>query len=111
MNGATLTLTYDEALNGSSRPATSAYTVSGGSETRTVTRVRVSGSAVMLTLVPAVEHGETDLRVSYRPGANPIQDLVGNEAGVLTDQEVDNPDTGHDGSVDRRDRAHFGPGE
>ena len=95
VNGATLTLTYDEALNGSSRPATSAYTVSGGSETRTVTRVRVSGSAVMLTLVPAVEHGETDLRVSYRPGANPIRDLVGNEAGVLTDQEVDNrtPDT------------------
>ena len=95
VNGATLTLTYDEALNGSSRPATSAYTVSGGSETRTVTRVRVSGSAVMLTLVPAVEHGETDLRVSYRPGANPIQDLVGNEAGVLMGQEVDNrtPDT------------------
>ena len=95
VNGATLTLTYDEALNGSSRPATSAYTVSGGSETRTVTRVRVNGSAVMLTLVPAVEHGETDLRVSYRPGANPIRDLVGNEAGVLTDQEVDNrtPDT------------------
>ena len=95
VNGATLTLTYDEALNGSSRPATSAYTVSGGSETRTVTRVRVNGSAVMLTLVPAVEHGETDLRVSYRPGANPIRDLVGNEAGVLMDQEVDNrtPDT------------------
>ena len=95
VNGATLTLTYDEALNGSSRPATSAYTVSGGSETPTVTRVRVNESAVMLTLVPAVEHGETDLRVSYRPGANPIQDLVGNEAGVLTDREVDNrtPDT------------------
>ena len=49
----------------------------------------------MLTLVPAVEYGETDLRVSYRPGANPIRDLVGNEAGALMGQEVDNqtPDT------------------
>ena len=111
VNGATLTLTYDEALNGSSRPATSAYTVSGGSETRTVTRVRVNGSAVMLTLVPAVEHGETDLRVSYRPGANPIQDLVGNEAGVLTDQEVDNrtPDTTAP-SIEGIELS-FGPGE
>ena len=95
VNGATLTLTYDEALNGSSRPATGAYTVTGGNATRTVTGVAVKGRAVELRLDPAVEHGETDLRVSYRPGANPIRDLAGNEAGALTDQEVDNqtPDT------------------
>ena len=44
VNGATLTLAYNEPLNTSSRPATSDFTVEGGNETRTVTRVRVSGS-------------------------------------------------------------------
>ena len=90
VNGATLTLTYNEPLNGSSRPATSDFTVSGGNETRTVTRVWVSGSAGKLTLSPAVEHGETGIRVSYRPGANPIRDVAGNDAEALTDQEVEN---------------------
>ena len=94
-DGSTLTLAYSEALDSSSVPGTDAFTVTGGNATRTVSGVRVIGSAVELTLDPAVEHGETDLRVSYRPGANPIRDLVGNEAGVLMDQEVDNrtPDT------------------
>ena len=37
VNGTTLTLTYDEALDGSSTPATGDFTVSGGDRTRTVT--------------------------------------------------------------------------
>ena len=95
VNGATLTLTYNEPLNTSSRPATSDFTVAGGNETRTVTRVRVSGSTVRLTVTPAVEHGETGIRVSYEPRSNPIQDRVGNDAEALRDQFVDNrtPDT------------------
>ena len=45
-------------------------------------------------LASVVAHDET-VRVSYSPGTNPIQDEAGNEAGALTDQEVDNqtPDT------------------
>ena len=95
VNGATLTLTYNEPLNTSSRPATSDFTVEGGNETRTVTRVQVSGSTVRLTVNPAAEHGETGIRVSYEPRSNPIQDRVGNDAEAFRDQFVDNrtPDT------------------
>ena len=48
-NGETLTLTYDEPLDGTSMPAASAFTVTGGSQSRTVSGVRVSGSTVELT--------------------------------------------------------------
>ena len=98
-NGATLTLTYDEPLDGSSTPEASAFTVAGGSETRTVTDVQVSGSTVELTLDPAVEQGETGIRVSYtvptEMGTNPIRDAVGNAALGLSSEPVTNetPDT------------------
>ena len=98
-NGATLTLTYDEPLDGTSMPAASAFTVAGGSQSRTVTGVRVSGSAVELTLDPAVEQGETGIRVSYTVptgmGASPIRDAVGNAALGLSREPVTNetPDT------------------
>ena len=95
VNRATLTLTYNEPLNNSSRPANSDFTVAGGNETRTVTRVQVTGSTVRLTVNPAAEHGETGIRVTYEPRSNPIQDRVGNDAEGFRDQFVDNrtPDT------------------
>ena len=98
-NGATLTLTYDEPLDGTSMPAASAFTVAGGSQSRTVTGVRVSGSAVELTVDPAVEQGETGIRVSYTVptgiGASPVRDVPGNEALGLSSEAVTNetPDT------------------
>ena len=95
VNGPVLTLTYGEALDGSSIPATGDFTITVAGSERMVTHVSVSGRVVTLTLNPAVEHGDTGIRVSYSPGTNPIRDPVGNEAGALTDQEVDNqtPDT------------------
>ena len=99
VNGTTLTLTYNEALDPSSAPLADVFTVTGGNETRTVTRVRVSGSAVMLTLDPAAEHGETGMLVSYTvptgTGASPIRDVAGNEAEALSRVPVTNetPDT------------------
>ena len=90
VNGTTLTLAYSEPLNSSSRPAASAFTVTGGSEMRTVTRVQVSGSAVLLTLNPAVTDTESGLRLSYQPGGNPIEDTVGNAADGLNNQPVTN---------------------
>ena len=94
-NGATLTLTYNEPMNTSSRPATSDFTISGGDEIRTVTAVRISGSTVQLTLSPRAEHAETGIRVSYERQSNPIRDRVGNDATSFTDKFVDNqtPDT------------------
>ena len=95
VNGTTLTLTYDEALDGSSTPATGDFTVSGGDQVRTVTGVRVNGSAVELTLDVGAEHLEAGIQVSYTPGDNPIQDVPGNEAETLSRETVDNetPDT------------------
>ena len=57
----------------------------GGSLSRTVSNVVFSGSVVLLTLDPAVEHWETGTRLSYRvptrAGESPLRDLVGNVAG------------------------------
>ena len=90
VNGATLTLAYGEALDGSSTPEVGDFTVSGGDAARTVSNVGVSGRAVTLTLDPAVEHGETGIRVSYRPGTDPIQDAAGNDAAGLSNVRVTN---------------------
>ena len=95
VDGTRLTLTYDEALDGGSRPVSGGFTVSGGDSARTVTGVRVNGSAVELTLDGGAEHGEAGIQVSYTPGANPIQDVPGNDAEALSREPVtnDTPDT------------------
>ena len=58
--------------------------MSGGGATRTVSDVAVAGQVVTLTLDPAVEHGQTGIRLSYRvptrAGESPLRDLVGNSA-------------------------------
>ena len=90
VDGSSLTLTYGEALDGGSRPATGDFTVEVGGNGRSITGVAVSQSMVMLTLNPAVEHGDTGIRVSYTPGTNPIQDAVGNDAVMLSNRQVTN---------------------
>ena len=95
VDGTRLTLTWDEPLDGSSTPVSGDFTVSGGDHVRTVTRVRVSGSTVTLTLDSGAEHEEAGIRVSYTPGTNPIRDVPGNQAEALSRQSVRNetPDT------------------
>ena len=90
VNGAALTLAYGETLDESSNPAPGDFTVSGGDRAQTVSHVGVSRSAVTLTLNPVVEHGETGIRVSYRPGTNPIRDTAGNAADGLSNAPVTN---------------------
>ena len=95
VNGTTLTLTFDETLDGSSTPAAGDFTVPGGSQSRTVTGVRVSGSTVLLTLNAGAEHLETGILVSYTLGMKPIRDVPGNEVEALSRESVrnDTPDT------------------
>ena len=61
-----------------------------GGSGRSVSGVSVSGSVVTLFLNPAVEHGDTGIRVSYSPGTNPLRDAVGNDALGLNNQSVTN---------------------
>ena len=78
-------LTYNEALNASSVPATSAFTISG----KTISNVAVSGSTVTVTVSVAFVYGDT-IAISYTAGANPIEDSAGNNAGNLSNQSVTN---------------------
>ena len=93
VNGATMTLTYDETLDTASVPAASDYTVSVADATRSLasaTPVAVSGSTVALTLSSAVTPGQT-VTVSYAvPSTNPVQDAAGNDAEALSSQAVTN---------------------
>lgn len=88
--GTTLTLTYDEALDTGSSPATGAFSLAGTA--RTVSGVNVTGMTVVLTLSGAVAQGAT-VTVSYTAGASPIQDTAGNDAANLTNQAVTNNST------------------
>ena len=90
VDGSSLTLTYGEALDGGSRPGTGDFTVEVGGAGRSVSAVSVSGSVVTLTLDPAVEHGDTGIRVNYSPGTRPIRDAVGNDALALSNRSVTN---------------------
>ena len=98
VNGTTLTLAYGEPLDSSSVPATDDFTVTGGSETRTVTGVRVSGSAVFLTLSSAVADGESRLRVNYEPRIESDPGHRRERRGPVEQQERHEPDGRHDGT-------------
>ena len=90
VDGASLTLTYEETLDGGSEPGSGDFTVTVGGSERTVLDASVSASVATLTLNPEVEHGDTGIRVSYTPGANPIRDEVGNDAQGLNNRSVTN---------------------
>lgn len=78
-----ITLTYNENLDTGSIPATTAYTVTG----RTVTQVTMSATTeVYVTVDGNLAQNAT---ISYVvPGANPVQDVAGNDAAALTNQAI-----------------------
>ena len=93
VNGASLVLTYDEALDTGSVPAVTAYTVSVGGTAVTLagaSPVAVSGMTVTLTLAAAVAAGDTVTVTYTAPAANPVQDAADNGAAALTNREVTN---------------------
>ena len=93
VDGPTLTLTYDEALDENSEPSSDAFSVAVGGTGRAVDGVSVSGSSVILTLGSAVASGAT-VTVSYTvptdAAAPRIQDEAGNPAASFSDQDVEN---------------------
>ena len=92
INGTTVTLTYDEALDETSVPATSAFFIGVGAVAISPTGVSISGTTVTLTLAAAdaPTHGETVTMVYIAPAVNPIRDLSGNRALTFSGQSPTN---------------------
>ena len=93
VDGATLTLTFNEALDTDTTPHTSAFAVTVAGSSRGVEVVGVSGSAVTLTLVTAVFAGDAvtvDYTAPAGESASRLQDQVGNAAASFSGQSVTN---------------------
>ena len=89
VNGATLTLTFDEAL-ASANTAASAFAVTGGT-TRTISGVSVNGSTVQLTIDPPILYGESGIEVDYTtPSQEALADASGNKVASFEDRAVSN---------------------
>ena len=89
-----LVLTYHEDLDAGSVPATTDFEVKktpqGGTE-ETVTlsgTPSISAKTLTLTLASAVLPTDTDVKVSYTPGSNPVQDESGLAAASLIGEAV-----------------------
>ena len=83
VDGATLTITFDEPLDAGETPENSAFAVTVAGNSRGVDAVSVSGSAVTLTLASAVAAGETvtvDYTAPTDQAATRLQDTSGNAA-------------------------------
>ena len=93
VDGATVTLTYDETLDVSATPPSSAFTVNVNGESRSLISVGVGTSSVLLFLSTAVESGDTvtvDYTAPTGASANKLQDTSGNTAESFSAQAVTN---------------------
>ncbi|MGC1219274.1 MAG: SwmB domain-containing protein, partial [Phormidesmis sp.] len=97
IDGTTLVLTYDEALDGASDPVTTDFTVNVNGSAVTVDSVDADGTTVTVTLASAVTKSDT-VTTSYTPGTNPIQDVAGNDAAAFSGQSV-----AHDSAIAPQD--------
>ena len=103
VDGATLTLTYDEELDYSVTPSSGLFAVNVDGAARSVMGVAVGQSSVILLLSPAVEAGETvtvDYTVPTEETAARLQDLASNAVASFSGQAVTNQTAA---SVERSD--------
>ena len=101
-DGLTLTLTYNEALDTTSVPASTAFTVmatpAGGSTAArvglaTTGGVSISGQTVVLTMANPIAYMDR-VTVAFAKGAGPaIEDLAGNDAADFVPMDVTNNST------------------
>ncbi len=99
-SGTTLTLTFNDMLDATSKPAASAASPSTAFEVRAgttallpVTGVSISGSTVVLTLGAAARQGETVTVTYTKPDSNPIKDDAGFELDSFSRVAVTNGST------------------
>ena len=93
VDGATLTITFNEPLDTGGVPDKSAFAVTLAGSSRGVDAVAVSGSVVTLTLVTAVFASEAvtvDYIAPTGDSAARLQDVVGNAAASFSGQDATN---------------------
>ena len=100
VDGAKLTLSFDEAIDVAAAPSGGAFTVKKtppGNSERSVGvsgTPAIDGARVTLTLAEAVRDTDTDLKVSYRrsglEAGNRLRDASGNEVAGFSDEPVVN---------------------
>ncbi len=101
VDGHTLTLAYDEELDLTSSPPSSAFTVNVNGEERPLVSVGVGQSSVLLSLSTPVEAGDTvtvDYTVPTGESEGKLQDPAGNAASSFTAQQVTNDTASSGGS-------------
>ena len=93
VDGARLTVTFNEALDSDKTPDKSAFAVTVQHSSRDVHAITVSGSVVTITLVTSVFSGDA-VTVQYTAptdqSATRLQDSAGNAAGPFREQNVSN---------------------
>jgi len=90
INGTSLVLTYNEALDNASDPSASAFIINVNGSPVTVSSVDANGTTVTLILSSSVNPTDT-VTVSYTtPASSPIQDAVGNDSVSFSGQSVTN---------------------
>ena len=93
VDGATLTLTYNEELDTDMTPPAGAFAVTVNGSSRSLDSVSVPGTSVTLALVTAVEAGDTvtvDYTVPTEESVSKLQDLAGNAAASFSGWDVTN---------------------
>lgn len=87
-----IVLTYNEGLDANSVPVPANFYVTVNGAGRSVASVQVSGQTVTLTLQGTVSAGQV-IKLSYSPGAKPIQDTSGTAAASISNRDItNNPD-------------------
>ena len=92
VDGTAIVLTFSEALDTGSVPATSAFTVTGVAAGNALTgSAAISGATVSLTLSNAAVAGDGNVRVAYaKPSNNPLQDAAGNDVETFAATAIQN---------------------
>ena len=101
VDGSTLTLAYDEELDLTSSPPSSAFTVNVNGSSRPLVSVGVGQSGVLLSLSTPVEAGDTvtvDYTVPTGESEGKVKDPAGNAASSFTGQQVTNDTASSGGS-------------
>ena len=88
-DGDLLTITFDEALDTNSNPASSAYNIqetqpSGTTRRKGGANHRIAGSTVLIDFTTPIVYNSTLTFAYTAPGTNPLQDAAGNDVADIT---------------------------